>query len=161
MNVYNLDWRIFSPMSHYLSTKSIIPDMGNLLWSCWPGESKKHPKQYKLLLLDCFPFQMLKVSAYWNAKHFRHRAQRIWDRSDLKASSLRTGFHCTRSHYASFQGRVATSSFIHLSCLWTTKIISTARYQSWHSYLNIQLDSRLVQQRGNDSCGNPLINSWD
>lgn len=75
-------------------------------------------------------------SAYWHTMYFRYRTQRIWDRSDLKTSSLRTSFHCTKRCYVSYQWREATSSSIQLSCLWTT-MISTAIYlwkHSWHSY---------------------------
>lgn len=44
--------------------------------------------------------------------HIPHapKTQRIQAGSDSKASSLRAGFHRTRSCYASFQGRKAASS---------------------------------------------------
>lgn len=47
------------------------------------------------IALGCLP--ELEVPIAEDGLHFRHRTQRIWVRSDLKASSLRTTFHSTKS----------------------------------------------------------------
>ena len=38
---------------------------GSLSYSCWSGESKRLPKQYRLLLLSSVAFQNLKVRLYY------------------------------------------------------------------------------------------------
>lgn len=41
-----------------LFNKNPVPGMGNFLSSCWSGEFKKCPKQYKLSLLSLIASQM-------------------------------------------------------------------------------------------------------
>lgn len=44
--------------------KPPVPDIGNVHSSCWSRESKKLPKQYRLLPLSVASFQNLKVRPY-------------------------------------------------------------------------------------------------
>lgn len=63
------------PKSHRLSNKTSILSMRNLFSSCWLGEFKKPPKQYRLLMLPLIASQNLKVSPYRRLEdttHFGH-----------------------------------------------------------------------------------------
>lgn len=53
---------MLSPRSIDCLTKTPVPDIRNLLSSCWSGKSKRLPRQHRLFLLPLVASHMLEVS---------------------------------------------------------------------------------------------------
>ena len=88
------------------------------------------------------PRELREVLSDGDTLCFGHGTQRTHAGSDLKASSLTTGLHCTERCYAKCRGRRATNGSTKLSLLWTRAMTSMARY-AWgregrgtHSWLD-------------------------
>lgn len=116
---------------HFLRTLclALYPTILILLWCCWSGDSKRLPKQNRLLLLLSISPQKSKVNSCYQGHNSLwiknlEESSWIWPKSLFPEDVLLSSRRC----YAICQGRKEISSPTQLWQPWTTTAIRKARY---------------------------------